>query len=70
MIRVVKRFFDLQDECFEYNVGDVYPRKGHKVSDARIAELASEKNKLGVSVIEVVETKEETPKKTKKSEKA
>lgn len=69
MIRVVKQFFDLQDDCYEYKVGDTYPRKGYKATDARIAELAGNKNKLGVALIEVEQPKEEKPKKqTKKVE--
>ena len=58
MFKVIKQFYDLQDESHCYNVGDKYPRKGYKVTDERIAELAGNTNKLGVSLI-----KEETPKK-------
>lgn len=70
MIKVIKQFFDLQDKCYEYKVGDTYPRKGHKATDARIAELAGNKNKLGVALIEVEQPKEDPkPKKqTKKVE--
>ncbi len=70
MIKVIKEFYDLQDGCYRYKEGDTYPRKGYKATDARIAELAGNKNKLGKALIEVEQLKEETkPKKqTKKVE--
>lgn len=70
MIKVVKEFYDLQDGCYRYRKGDTYPRKGYKVTDARIAELAGNKNKLGKALIEVEQPKEETKlkKQTKKVE--
>lgn len=70
MIKVIKPFFDLQDGNYEYKQGDSYPRKGYKVSDARIAELAGNKNKLGEALIKVEQPKEDAkPKKqTKKVE--
>lgn len=55
MYKVIKLFTDLHDNDHEYNVGDVYPRKGIKVTDARIAELAGSNNKQGVPLIEKVE---------------
>ena len=54
MYRVIKYFTDLQDDHHAYNVGDVFPRDGKKVTDARIAELASKANKQGVPLIEKV----------------
>lgn len=70
MIRVIRGFFDLQDECYQYKEGDTYPRKGYKATDARIAELAGNKNKLGEALIAVEQPKEETQtKKTKKADK-
>lgn len=68
MIKVIKPFFDLQDNCHQYKNGDTYPRKGYKATDARIAELTGNKNKLGVALIEVEKPKEETP--TKKPKRA
>lgn len=68
MIKVIKEFFDLQDGCYQYKEGDTYPRKGYKSTNARIAELAGNKNKLGAALIEVEQQKEETP--TKKPKKA
>lgn len=49
--KVIHFFNDLQDFNHAYHVGDVYPRMGVRVSDARIAELASSKNKQGKPLI-------------------
>lgn len=51
MYRVIHYFTDLQDHDHPYNVGDVFPRDGLAVSDARIAELAGNKNKQGMPLI-------------------
>lgn len=67
MIKVIKPFFDLQDKNYEYKVGDAYPRKGYKATDARIAELAGGKNKMGEALIEVEQPKEESKPKKKKT---
>lgn len=67
MIQVIKPFFDLQDGNYEYKVGDVYPRKGYKATDARIAELAGDKNKMGEALIEIEQPKEEPKPKKKKT---
>lgn len=53
MCKVIKKFTDLQDSNYVYNVGDVYPREGYTPSEKRIAELASDKNRQGVPLIEV-----------------
>ncbi len=55
MYRVIKAFTDLQDNNHAYSVGDTFPRKGLKVSKARIAELASDKNRRGIPLIVKVE---------------
>ena len=60
MYRVINRFFDLQDNNHAYSVGDTFPHNGVEVDAERIAELASDKNRLGVPLIK------ETPKKPKK----
>ena len=57
MYKVVKKFTDLQDYKHLYNVGDLYPREGLKVSGKRIKELMSSTNRQGVALIE--EIKEE-----------
>ncbi len=59
MYKVIKHFHDLQDETKtksgvvyrEYNVGDEYPRKGLKVSEDRLKELAGKDNKQGTPLI-------------------
>ena len=57
MHKVITRFVDLQDKNHEYNVGDVFPREGLTVSDERIAELASNKNRRGMPLIRAVRSK-------------
>lgn len=68
MAKVIKSFFDLQDNNYEYKVGDTYPRKDYKPTKARIGELAGHKNKLGFAVIEAEKTKEEAKPKKKPKE--
>lgn len=60
--RVIRFFYDLTDSEHLYNVGDSFPRKGLAVSDARIKELLSGKNRLKAPVIEEVKT-EKKPRK-------
>lgn len=57
MYRVIAFFTDLQDNGHAYNPGDEFPRKGVKVSDERIAELASDKNRQHKPLIQSVEEK-------------
>lgn len=66
MYKVVKSFFDLQDENHSYCVGDVFPRFGFDVSDKRLIELAGKENKLGVPVIREMREQPKTTK-TKKT---
>lgn len=63
MYRVIKSFTDLQDNNYAYYVGDTFPHNGVEVEAERIAELASDKNRLGVPLIEEVAEK---PKRTRK----
>ena len=63
MYRVIKSFTDLQDNNCAYSVGDTFPHNGVEVDAERIAELASDKNRLGVPLIEEVAEK---PKRTRK----
>ena len=58
MYRVIKTFADKQDSRYLYNVGDIYPREGLKVSERRIEELATDQNKRGIPLIEEVEEEE------------
>ena len=64
MFKVVKRFYDLKDNNHAYSVGDVFPHQKAKVSEKRIAELSSNKNKMGVPLI--VEIPEQPKKKATK----
>ena len=63
MYRVIKSFTDLQDNNYAYSVGDTFPHNGVEVDAERIAELTSDKNRLGVPLIEEVAEK---PKRTRK----
>ena len=63
MYRVVHKFYDLQDNNHTYYVGDTFPHNGVEIDAERIAELASDKNRLGVPLIEEIAEK---PKRTRK----
>lgn len=56
MFEVVEYFIDLKDGGHHYNVGDAFPRAGKEVSDARIKELSTTKNKRGIVLIKEVVT--------------
>ena len=70
MYKVIKHFVDLQDNNHKYDIGDTYPRKGLNVLQSRINELASNKNRQGVPLIEEIPEKVEEPKKKKSAEKS
>ena len=59
----------MQDNNFAYNVGDEYPRKGMSVLPSRIKELATDKNRQGVPLIEEIPDIEDKPEKKTKSTK-
>ena len=63
MYKVIKSFTDLQDNNYAYYVGDTFTHNGVEVDAERIAELASDKNRLGVPLIEEIAEK---PKRTRK----
>ena len=63
MYRVIKAFRDLKDNNHVYYVGDTFPHNGVEVGSERIAELASDKNRRGIPLIEEVV---ENPKRTRK----
>ena len=63
MYKVIKSFTDLQDNNYAYSVGDTFPHNGVEVDAERIEELASDKNRLGIPLIEEVAEK---PKRTRK----
>lgn len=54
MYKAIKFFADLQDNNHVYNVGDIFPRKGLEVSEARLAELSGYKNKQWEPLIALV----------------
>ena len=62
MYRGIKAFTDLK-ASHVYSVGDTFPHNGVDVDAERVAELASDKNQLGVPLIEEIEEK---PKRTRK----
>lgn len=70
MYKVIKNFVDLQDNRYRYLVGDTYPRKGVKVSEDRVAELSSTKNKRGVKLIEKTPEKKTSSKKSSESKRS
>ena len=57
MFKVVKRFYDLKDNNHAYYEGDIYPHNKASVSEKRIAELLSNKNKMGIPLIEEIPEK-------------
>ncbi len=62
MYRVIRAFTDLHKH-HAYSVGDTFPHNGVEVDAERIAELASDKNRLGIPLIEEIVEK---PKRTRK----
>lgn len=68
MYKVIKSFTDLQDNNYAYYVGDTFPHNGVEVGAERIAELASDKNRLGVPLIEEIENKTNRTRKKKDEE--
>ena len=63
MYKVIHYFTDLQDFNHPYNVGDIFPRNGMKVSLERLKELSTSKNKQGKPLIVLVdEVKKVEPK--------
>ena len=66
MYRVIEYFEDLQDNRQPYNVGDVFPKGDKKVTEERLNELATDKNRRRIPLIKKVEE----PKVEKPSKKA
>ena len=54
---VIRYFTDLQDGDHPYTVGDVFPRPGVTVTDARLQELSTAANRQGVPMIQAAEEK-------------
>ena len=65
MYRVLMRFCDSQDNNYVYSVGDTFPHNGVDVDSERIEELASDKNRLGVPLIEEIAEKPKRARKKK-----
>ena len=55
MYRVIEYFEDLQDNGQPYNVGDVFPKGNKKVTEERLSELATDKNRRRIPLIKKVE---------------
>ena len=65
--KVIYPFADLLDDSHVYRVGDEFPREGVIVKPERYKELAGTDNKLGRSLIEVVEIPAEKAQKARKT---
>lgn len=57
MYKVIKKFTDLKDNGFIYEVGDEYPRENLVVDKNRIGQLLGDKNRQKTPLIEEVKTK-------------
>ncbi len=68
MYKVIKSFTDMQDNNYSYYVGDTFPHNGVEVGAERIAELASDKNRRGVPLIEEIVEKTKRTRKKKSEE--
>ena len=68
MYKVLERFTDLQDNRHEYNPGDKFPREGLVVSEERLAELSTDKNRQKRPLIEEVKEKAKAEVKPEKKE--
>ena len=55
MYRVIKFFRDLQDNNHAYHVGDEYTHGGMAVTENRLLELSTDKNRRHMPLIEKVE---------------
>lgn len=56
---VIHYFTDLKDKNHPYNEGDIFPREGVSVSEERLFELSTDRNKQHKPLIRFVEEKEE-----------
>lgn len=61
--KVIVSFTDLQDNNYRYHTGDIFPRVGVKVSQERLDELLTDKNRRHKPMIveDLPEIKEEIP---------
>ena len=65
MYRVIHKFYDLKDNNHAYSVGDTFHHNGVEVYAERVAELSSDKNRLGVPLIEEVAERQKRTRKKK-----
>ena len=68
MHRALHKSYDLNANNDASPVGDTFPHNGVEIDAERIAELASDKNRLGVPLIEEVEEKQKRTRKKKDEE--
>lgn len=61
MYKVIKFFTDLQDNNHAYKVGDIFPHDGMEVSENRLLELSTDKNRRQMPLIEKVEEEPKEP---------
>lgn len=54
MYKTLIYFEDLQDESHAYNPGDEFPREGLEVSEERLEELSTDKNRRKKPLIKKV----------------
>lgn len=61
--KVIVSFTDLQDDNYRYRAGDTFPRAGVTVSQERLEELSTDKNRRHKPMIieDLPEVKEEVP---------
>ena len=65
--KVIHYFEDLKDFNHPYNVGDIFPRIGMNVTENRLKELSSNKNKQGKPLIEKIDDEVEQNDEEKKT---
>lgn len=68
MYEVIHYFTDLQDFNHPYNMGDIFPREGLKVSEDRLRELSGKNNKQHKPLIKLIEDKPTEEKQYTKTE--
>lgn len=52
MYSCIETWYDLQDNDHQYYKGDTFPREGLKVTEERLEELSTDKNKRGIPLIQ------------------
>jgi hypothetical protein len=68
--KVIKYFTDMQDNDFEYNEGDIFPREDFKILPSRIKELSTTQNRRKeILIVEVPDEDKHKKEKKTKSEK-